>query len=86
MGERTQVLALFKKLMRASRSFTHYNFREYALRRVRLGFREKAGVSDPAQIAELVGEGSKQLEVVRKQALISQLYPQARHVMEGTRK
>lgn len=81
-----QARGLFRKLMRAGKGFTNYNFREYALRRVRLGFRENVGASDGAEIAKLLLNGQQQLEVVRKQAVISQLYPQARHVMEGAPK
>jgi hypothetical protein len=80
---RTRALGLFRQLMRASRGFTNYNFREYALRRVRTGFREGAAAADGAASLKLVHEGERQLELVRRQATISQLYPQASHVLEG---
>lgn len=86
MGRNAQSVELFKKLMRAGAGFTNYNFREYTLRRVRQGFRENIGVSDATEITKLVHEGQMQLEVVRRQALISQLYPEARHVMESAPK
>ncbi|KAJ1636261.1 hypothetical protein T492DRAFT_587752 [Pavlovales sp. CCMP2436] len=80
---RTRTLGLFRQLMRASAGFSNYNFREYALRRVRLGFREHTTVGDSAAALKLVHEGERQLELLRRQATISQLYPQGSHVLEG---
>jgi hypothetical protein len=80
---RSRTLGLFRQLMRAGGRFSNYNFREYALRRVRLGFRESVGVTDESVVQQLLQEGEKQLEMTRRQATISQLYPQKeRHVME----
>lgn len=68
--------------MRAAGGFHNYNFREYAQRRVRLGFRENKLVADPATAARLLAAGEKELETVRRQATISKLYQEARHVLE----
>mmetsp|Transcript_18207 Transcript_18207/g.48984 ORF Transcript_18207/g.48984 Transcript_18207/m.48984 type:complete len:94 (-) Transcript_18207:571-852(-) len=80
---RTRSLSLYRQLLRAGGGFSNYNFREYALRRVRTGFRENLGVSAEPQVIDLVRQGERQLELVRRQAMISQLYPQPRHVLEG---
>jgi hypothetical protein len=80
---RSRTLSVFRQLMRASGGFTSYNFREYALRRVRHGFRENIGVSERRARLPLVHEAERQLEMVRRQAMISQRYPQPmQHVME----
>jgi hypothetical protein len=78
----TQALGLYRRLMRAAGAFHNYNFREYALRRVRLGFHENKVVADSATASRLLAAGEKELETVRRQATISMLYQQARHVLE----
>lgn len=86
MENRTRALRLFRELMRTSSQFSNYNFREYALRRVRLGFREHMGEKDGATVGAMLSEAERQLHMVRRQALISQLYPQQNHVLEGAKR
>ena len=78
----THALGLYRRLMRAAGGFHNYNFREYALRRVRLGFRENKVVADSAAALRLLAAGEKELETVRRQATISMLYQETRHVLE----
>ena len=71
---RAEVLSLMRSLMRHSSKIVDYNFRAHAKRRTRAGFDLHRGASGE-QLAETYRYGLVQLEVVKRQALISQLYP-----------
>jgi len=45
MSSRTQVLSLYRSLLRTSKGFVNYNFREYALRHVRESFASARGAT-----------------------------------------
>ena len=67
---RTEILGLYRELLRAAQSYHGYNFRNYAIRRVQDGFRSIAPPHSPSSL-EFAKE---QLEVLRRQAKISSLY------------
>ena len=80
---RQHVLSLFRGLLRHAGRMEDYNFRSYAKRRVVLGFTEGKGLSGEAAAREYQ-EGLKNLEMMKRQALLSHLYPSKRSVMEKT--
>ena len=55
----------YRSLLRQSRQFNAYNFREYAKRRTTYAFRENKNVSDPRQIQELVQKGLHELQTMQ---------------------
>mmetsp|Transcript_36335 Transcript_36335/g.102378 ORF Transcript_36335/g.102378 Transcript_36335/m.102378 type:complete len:95 (-) Transcript_36335:219-503(-) len=71
---RQTVLRLYKDLLRTSLQFHSYNFRNYAVRRVRERFRESAGVTEADTVEKLVRVGEQELKIVRRQALVNELY------------
>jgi len=74
-------MSLFRSLMREAKSIKDYNFRSYAQRRVKAGFvmnRELQG----EEAAAALREGEEQLAVLKRQAILSQMYPTAKSVME----
>ncbi|KAL1498521.1 hypothetical protein AB1Y20_013843 [Prymnesium parvum] len=73
-----RLLRLYRHLLRAASSFANYNFREYARRRVREDFRS----TRPPPPEEALAAAERQLRAVRRQALVSRLYPQEGHSME----
>ena len=78
---RSATLSLYRNLLRAARGFTNYNFREYALRRVREEVREARTLGgDDVLIA--YQQGRQQLAMLRRQSTISGMFPQDRHAME----
>ena len=81
-SSRATTLALYRSLLRAGSGFTNYNFREYALRSVRDRFRANMGLSDAEAITTALHDGRQQLELLKRQASISQLFPQGKHAME----
>jgi hypothetical protein len=61
-----------------------YNFRAYVDRRVKIGFRTNSVMAvEEARVA--FEKGVEELELVRRQAIISQLYPSRKSVMESPR-
>ncbi|KEZ39303.1 hypothetical protein SAPIO_CDS9987 [Scedosporium apiospermum] len=69
-----QARSLYRQLLRQGQQFSAYNFREYAKRRTRDAFRENMTVKDPEQITQLLSKGRQELEVVKRQTVISQFY------------
>ncbi|OIW30503.1 hypothetical protein CONLIGDRAFT_679280 [Coniochaeta ligniaria NRRL 30616] len=72
-------------LLRQGEQFAAYNFREYAKRRTRDAFRENKDIDDPRRIQELIQEGLRNLQVLKRQTVISQFYEVDRLVVEGGR-
>ena len=71
---KAEVLSLFRSLLRHSSKITNYNFCAHAKRRSRAGFEHNRTVGGE-DLIEKYKFGLIQLEVVKRQALISQLYP-----------
>mmetsp|Transcript_13783 Transcript_13783/g.20191 ORF Transcript_13783/g.20191 Transcript_13783/m.20191 type:complete len:81 (+) Transcript_13783:236-478(+) len=72
---------LFRSLMREAKRVNDYNFRSYAIRRVKAGFEMNKDLQGDAATAALQ-DGEHQLGVLKRQAVLGQLYPSARSVME----
>ncbi|CAJ0605173.1 unnamed protein product [Cylicocyclus nassatus] len=73
---------LYKNLEREAAKFPQYNYRVFFQRRIREHFEANRGVSDPVAQRKLLEKGQKELEVIRRQVVISQLYPHNRTVIE----
>ena len=77
---RAASLRLYRDLLRQSSKITNYNFSEHAKRRSRYGFDlYKAATPEVAQ--EQFEFGLKQLDIVRRQGIISGLFPNDVSVM-----
>ncbi len=79
--------------------FKDYNFREYSLRRIRDGFRENkyilipiicntvllilSTVTEPQKLKSLMEEGNRDLELLKRQTVINNLYSQRPTVLEN---
>ncbi|KAL1501517.1 hypothetical protein ABEB36_006824 [Hypothenemus hampei] len=83
MVPKSQILNLYKSLLRESQKFASYNFRSYAVRRVRDAFREFQNMQDPEIIRNKLSEAYKNLEIIKRQALISQMYQSDKLVIEN---
>lgn len=55
----------YRSLLRQSKEFAAYNFREYARRRTRDAFRENRSVSDGRMVQELMQKGLKELQILK---------------------
>ncbi|KAL8123613.1 uncharacterized protein LOC141717753 [Apium graveolens] len=80
---RSQIISLFRSLLRTSRQFSDYNIREYSKRRTIDAFRMNKLLSDPSAAAAAFSDGKSQLEVAKRQVLVYSLYaPKVKSVME----
>jgi hypothetical protein len=57
--------SLFRSLLRQSKQFAAYNFREYARRRTIDAFREASVETDARKTQELMQKGLKELQVLK---------------------
>lgn len=80
---RAATLALYRDMLRAASKFTNYNFRDYAVRNVRDRFREGSRIVEPTAAHDAYLDGRQQLDLIQRQATVSQLFPQGKHAMES---
>ncbi|PNJ71024.1 LYR motif-containing protein 4 isoform X3 [Pongo pygmaeus] len=66
-SSRAQVLDLYRAMLRESKRFSAYNYRTYAVRRIRDAFRENKNVKDPVEIQTLVNKAKRDLGIIRRQ-------------------
>ncbi|XP_043764554.1 LYR motif-containing protein 4 isoform X1 [Cervus elaphus] len=66
-SSRAQVLDLYRAMLRESKRFGAYNYRTYAIRRIRDAFRENKNVKDPVEIQALVNKAKRDLGIIRRQ-------------------
>ncbi|XP_051826702.1 LYR motif-containing protein 4 [Antechinus flavipes] len=85
-SSRAQVLDLYRVMLRESGKFTSYNYRTYAIRRIREAFRENKNVKDSAQIQVLVNKAKRNLEIIQRQTHISELYSTDKLIIEKQKK
>jgi len=79
----TRTRELFRTLLREGRKFSNYNVREYVKRRTIEGFKENKNVSDPSALAAAYDYGVKQLEIVKRQVIVYNLYaPAVKNIMD----
>ena len=79
---RTAILSLYRDLLRTGSRFSQYGFREYARRRTRDAFREHQAETDPQRIQEFVNRGNNELQTMKRQTLIGQMYNMDKLVVE----
>ncbi|XP_057179306.1 LYR motif-containing protein 4 [Triplophysa rosa] len=77
-----QVLSLYRLLMKESKKFPSYNYRTYALRRVRDAFRENKTVEDPKVLEELLNRARDSLALIQRQVSIGKMYDVQKTVIE----
>lgn len=82
MANRSRVLSLYRRLLRESQSFTSYNYREYALRRIRDAFKENKSVTDTTVIDALITKADQTVGLIQRQTLMGRMYSQPKLVLE----
>ncbi|KGN64034.1 hypothetical protein Csa_014098 [Cucumis sativus] len=79
----SEILSLFRSLLRTARQFPDYNIREYIKRRTIDSFRENQTLSDASSISSVYAGGRAQLEVAKRQAIVYSLYaPKVKSIMD----
>jgi len=80
---RTNVLSLYRNLLKNSQRFADYNYRMYAKKRVRDAFRTNKNLTDSTQIQERIKFGQDNLKVIERQAIIGNMYKDSTLVIEA---
>ncbi|KAI9720325.1 MAG: hypothetical protein M1828_005709 [Chrysothrix sp. TS-e1954] len=78
-----QARSLYRSLLRQSSQFAAYNFREYAKRRTKDAFREHHEEHDERKVQDLIQRGLTELQVMKRQTVVSQFFQLDRLVVEG---
>ncbi|KAM4534480.1 LYR motif-containing protein 4 [Odontesthes bonariensis] len=79
---RTQVISLYKMMLKESSKFPSYNYRTYAMRRVRDAFRANRKVEDQKTVVRLMEEGQQTLALIQRQVSIGRMYEAQKTVVE----
>ncbi|XP_045461292.1 LYR motif-containing protein 4 [Harmonia axyridis] len=81
MLPKTQILGLYKLLLREANKFSSYNFRNYALRKIRDNFKENKSIKGD-NIELYLNEAKRNLEVIKRQVIIGRMYDTDKLVIE----
>ena len=68
------VLSLYKTMLRESGKFVDFNYRSYAIRRIKDGFRNSANETDKAKAEQQIKLAKDNLEMIKRQVTIGQLF------------
>ncbi|XP_035725163.1 protein bcn92-like [Vespa mandarinia] len=71
---RNKILNLYRNLIRESKKWNAYNFRMYALRKVRYEFQQNKTLQDKREIEQCFQKGQEALEIIKRQVIIGHLY------------
>ncbi|EJD01774.1 uncharacterized protein FOMMEDRAFT_108725 [Fomitiporia mediterranea MF3/22] len=74
---------LYHSTLRASRSFSSYNFRQYFLQRTNDTFREIQREKDPNRVGALYANAVQEFTVLQRSAIVNRLYGGWRLVVEN---
>ncbi|CAH1981362.1 unnamed protein product [Acanthoscelides obtectus] len=83
MSKKIDILKLYKSLMRESQKIPDYNFRNYALRKVRDSFKANSSITDATLLKNEVQDAFKNLDIMKRQAAIGQMYSAEKLVIEN---
>jgi len=79
---RDALLHLYSLMLRSSRTFSSYNFRQYFVARTKSTFKEIQNESDPAKLSEFYNNTVKELAILRRSSIVNQLYGGMKLVVE----
>lgn len=80
----TNAIGLYRAMLRQAIKFGGYNFRYYAIRRVRDGFEANRSLADPSEIQDALSKGRETLAMLHRQSTISQMYTVPDLVVESS--
>ncbi|XP_077276336.1 LYR motif-containing protein bcn92 [Temnothorax americanus] len=71
---RDAILSLYRNLIRESKKWSSYNYRMYALRKVRHEFKENKALEDKEKVRQCYAKGQEALTMIKKQVILGNLY------------
>ncbi|XP_072937576.1 LYR motif-containing protein 4 homolog [Epargyreus clarus] len=82
---KNQVLALYKSMLRESQKFPNYNFRAYALRRIKDAFKASKTLTDPKIIKKEFEFAQQNFALIKRQVVIGDMFRTDKLVIENLR-
>ncbi|XP_015774047.1 PREDICTED: LYR motif-containing protein 4-like isoform X2 [Acropora digitifera] len=82
MATAREVLQLYRQMLRVGKSFSSYNYRMYATRRIKDAFKENKNITDPEKIKSLIMKAQDSLEIMKRQVFLGQMYRHSKLVIE----
>eukprot|EP01038_Epipyxis_sp_PR26KG_P015238 gene15238-20538_t len=76
-----EIISLFRKCLKFSNQISNYNFREHAKRKVKYEFKKSMQLKNAGEIESTFVKGMNSMDVLRRQSIISQLYPETQSVI-----
>ncbi|XP_003488570.1 LYR motif-containing protein 4 [Bombus vosnesenskii] len=73
-SSRKVILSLYRNLIRESKKWNSYNYRMYALRKIRHEFQQNKTIQDKEKINECYNRGLESLQIIKRQVTIGNLY------------
>ncbi|XP_028410116.1 LYR motif-containing protein 4-like [Dendronephthya gigantea] len=83
MAARKEVLHLYRLLLRESYNFTNYNYRLYALRKVRDCFRANKDETDPEKVRSFIIKAHQNLDSLKRQTSLNKMYGTFKLIIES---
>ncbi|KAF7329924.1 Complex 1 protein (Lyr family) protein [Mycena kentingensis (nom. inval.)] len=71
---RRSILNLYSSMLRTSRSFSSYNFRNYFVNRTKEKFRLLQAETDAERVRTMYADASSELAVLRRSAAVNRMY------------
>ncbi|KAM0735704.1 LYR motif-containing protein 4 [Formica fusca] len=71
---RSAILNLYRNLIQESKKWSSYNYRMYALRKIRYEFKENKMLTDKEQIRQCYAKGQETLDMIKRQVILGSLY------------
>jgi len=84
MSSPASLKALYSATLKASNTFTSYNFRNYFQRRTRERFEAIQNEQDPVKVQAFTEEARKDLTVLQRAAVLNSMYGGQKLVIEST--
>lgn len=83
-SSRKVILNLYRNLIRESKKWNSYNYRMYALRKIRHEFEQNKTIQDKEKINECYNRGLESLQIIKRQVTIGNLYSTRPLIIETT--
>lgn len=80
------VLKLYRSLLKEGKKWKPYNFREYIIRSTRNSFQKYKNETDVNKIKELIAKAERDLDLVKRQGYIQNMYTKDKIVLELDKK
>lgn len=79
----TQALQLYRKVLKEASQILDYNLQAYIRRRSGEMIRERRTISDTKQIEAFLLEGHNELEIIRRQRIVQNLYFSKQNILQS---